>query len=176
MNLTSPGTRASCFWSPTLCIRRYQCSSIRASPSDPYQRALVRFWADYVDKKVYEGWLLIVKNVEGKSMEQGRSVVRESMVALDGALRDVFGPGPYFGGDQLNLVDIVLAPYLCGIDTMETLGNFKVLNESTCPHLCAWAKAVVHYPGVKEGLATTPSQNFLEYIRSIRKTMFGLIE
>ncbi|KAI5069272.1 hypothetical protein GOP47_0015573 [Adiantum capillus-veneris] len=145
-------------------------------PQDPYERALVRFWADYVDKKVYEGCILILKNIEGELMEQGRSVVRESMVALDGALRDVFSPGPYFGGDQINLVDIALASYLCLIETMETLGNFKVLDESTCPHLCAWVKAVVQYPGVKEGLATAPSQKLLESICSMRKTIFGLTE
>ncbi|KAI5069360.1 hypothetical protein GOP47_0015661 [Adiantum capillus-veneris] len=145
-------------------------------PQDPYERALVRFWADYVDKKVYEGCILILQNVKGALTKQGRSVVTESMVALDGALRDVFGPGPYFGGDQINLVDIALGSYLCVFETMETLGDFKVLDESTCPHLCAWAEAVAQYPSVKEGLATAPSHKVLEAIRSIRKTFFSLAE
>ncbi|MCO5560988.1 hypothetical protein L7F22_014608 [Adiantum nelumboides] len=145
-------------------------------PQDPYKRALARFWADYVDKKVFEGCLIIIKNAEGELMEQGRSVVRKSMVVLDGALHGVFGSGPYFGGKHINLVDIALGSNLCLIETIETLGNFKCLDENICPHLYAWAKAVPQYPAFKEGLATAPSEKLLEGVREMRKTLFGLVE
>ncbi|MCO5611260.1 hypothetical protein L7F22_065512 [Adiantum nelumboides] len=98
---------------------------------DPYKRALARFWADYVDKKVYEGCVLIIKNAEGELMEQGRSVRHWETWCLD---------------------------------------------ENICPHLYAWAKAVAQYPGVKEGLATAPSEKLLEGMREMRKTLLGLAE
>ncbi|KAI5072806.1 hypothetical protein GOP47_0012912 [Adiantum capillus-veneris] len=145
-------------------------------PPDPYERAVVRFWADYADKKIFEAIRLILKNAEGELVEQGKKIMKESMATLDKALKDVARDGPYFGGKNINLVDITLASYLCWIETLETLGNFKSLEESTCPHLCEWAKVVVQHPSVKEGLATIPAQKVLESARELRKKYFGILE
>ncbi|MCO5599337.1 hypothetical protein L7F22_053438 [Adiantum nelumboides] len=143
-------------------------------PSDPLKRALVRFWADYADKKILEAILLIWKNGEGDLREQGRNVMKESMATLEAALKDAFGGGPYFGGECINLVDIALASYICWFPALETFGNFKFLEESTCPLLCEWAKLVIQHPSVKEGLATAPSEKILESAAELRKKHFGV--
>ncbi|MCO5573723.1 hypothetical protein L7F22_027497 [Adiantum nelumboides] len=138
-------------------------------PSNPLKRALVCFWADYADKKLEELG-------EGDLREQGRNVMKESMATLDGALKDVFGGGPYFGGECINLVDIVLASCICWFLPVETFENFKFLEESTCPLLCEWAKLVVQHPSVKEGLATAPSEKVLESALETRKKHFGVLD
>ncbi|MCO5601175.1 hypothetical protein L7F22_055294 [Adiantum nelumboides] len=142
-------------------------------PSDPLKRALVRFWTDYADKKVFEACGVIWKNKEEELREQGRNMIKECMATLDGALKDVFGGGPYFGGECINLVDITLSSFIPWFLAVETFGDFKILEENNCPHLCEWAKLVVQHPSVKEGLATAPSKKVLESAQETRKKYYG---
>jgi len=143
-------------------------------PKDPYQRALARFWADYVDKKVATAGGLILYSVDKDVMEQSKRDLLECMVTLDGALGDVFRGGPYFGGKHINLVDIALAPFLCYVETFERLGSFKLLEESKCPHLFRWGKVVLEYPSVKEALSISPSEKVFESVSLLRKMHFGV--
>ncbi|CAI9784308.1 unnamed protein product [Fraxinus pennsylvanica] len=65
-------------------------------PSDPYERAQARFWADYIDKKLYNsgGKITWCKNKE--EAEEGKKEVLEIFKVLEGAL----GDKPYFGGTK----------------------------------------------------------------------------
>eukprot|EP00250_Pteridium_aquilinum_P004668 c14872_g1_i1 orf=2-577(+) len=139
-------------------------------PKDPYQRALVRFWVNYVNKKVYDTGMLIARHSDEEIIERGRKELTECMVTLDGALREVFEGGrPYFGGKQINMMDIVLAPYICWFETYERIGNFKLVQESNCPHLYAWCKAVVEYPSVKEAFSNTDPTKLADRVCFLRK-------
>ncbi|KAI5057351.1 hypothetical protein GOP47_0027366 [Adiantum capillus-veneris] len=143
-------------------------------PVDPYERALSRFWADYVDKKVFDAGALIFMNVEGDAMEQGKKNLLDCMVTLDVALCDVFGGGPYFGGKHINMVDISLAPFICWFETYETLGKFKLLEENNCPHLFRWAQTVAQHPSVKEGISNAPPDKVLGSACMLRKRFLGV--
>lgn len=107
-------------------------------------------------------------------MEKGRRDLIECMITLDAALRDMFGGGPYFGGNHIGLVDIALAPYVCWFETFESIGNFKLLEERKCPHLFAWATLVSEYPSVKEALSIAPPAKILESILFERKEFLGI--
>lgn len=143
-------------------------------PSDPYQRAIARFWADYINKKVYDAGARIIRCPAGEQREQAKKDYIECLVTLDGVLRDVYGGGPYFGGEQIGLVDIALAPFLCWFEAYETLGEFKLLDEEVCPDLCKWAKAVLEYPSVKEALSIAPPHKVVEYASMLRKRALGV--
>ncbi|VAI37633.1 unnamed protein product [Triticum turgidum subsp. durum] len=75
-------------------------------PSDPYARAQARFWADYVDKKVYDCGSRLWK-LKGEPQAQARAEMLEILKTLDGAL----GDKPFFGGDKFGLVDAAFAPF-----------------------------------------------------------------
>eukprot|EP00250_Pteridium_aquilinum_P020715 c24914_g2_i1 orf=205-888(-) len=138
-------------------------------PKDPYQRALARFWADYVDKKVYDAGSRAMRSPEGEEKEQARKDFLETMATLDGVLVKVCGGGPYFGGQHIGLVDIALAPFLCWFDAYETFGKFKPLDEAKCPHLSKWAKTVVECPSVKEAMSIAPPHKVVEFIQKMMK-------
>ncbi|MCO5602028.1 hypothetical protein L7F22_056155 [Adiantum nelumboides] len=142
-------------------------------PKDPYDRAIARFWADFVDKKVYDAGMRIVKSPEGELQEQAKKEMHEHMTTMDGALRDLCGGGPYFGGHNIGFVDIALASYLVWFEAFETMGAFKILDESKCPHLSKWAKDVVEYPSVKDAMTIAPPHKVLDFAGGMRKKALG---
>ncbi|CAL5390860.1 unnamed protein product [Camellia sinensis] len=104
-------------------------------PSDPYQKAQARFWADYVDKKVYVmGRKILDSNVD-EEKEEGKKGFIECLKVLEGEL----GDKPYFGGETFGFVDIALVTLYCW--SYETLGNFSL--EVLCPKLFSWGKRCI---------------------------------
>ncbi|XP_028107029.1 probable glutathione S-transferase parC [Camellia sinensis] len=106
-------------------------------PSDPYQKAQARFWADYVDKKVYDNGLKILHSSVEEEKEESKKGFIESLKVLEGEL----GDKPYFGGEAFGFVDIALVTFYSWFYTYETLGNFSL--EQECPKLISWAKRCI---------------------------------
>nr|XP_010911024.2 probable glutathione S-transferase parA [Elaeis guineensis] len=102
-------------------------------PSDPYERAKARFWADFVDKKVYECGTRLWK-LKGEAHEEARKDMIEILKLLEGEL----GDKKYFGGETFGFVDVAVAPFTAWFYTYETCGKFSVDEE--CLKLAAWAK------------------------------------
>ncbi|CAL5393696.1 unnamed protein product [Camellia sinensis] len=106
-------------------------------PSDPYQKAQARFWADYVDKKVYDNGMKILHSSVEEGKEEGKKGFIECLKVLQGEL----GDKPYFGGEAFGFVDIALVTFYSWFYTYETLGNFSL--EQECPKLISWAKRCI---------------------------------
>ncbi|KAM7252327.1 hypothetical protein ACFE04_024210 [Oxalis oulophora] len=133
-------------------------------PSDPYDRAQARFWADYIDKKVYDAGKRI-NFTKGDEQEQAKKEFFEILKTLEGQL----GDKPYFGGDNFGFVDVALIPFYCWFYTYETFGNIKI--ESECPKLIGWAKRCMEKESVAKNL---PDENKIyEFACGLRKK-FGV--
>uniref|UniRef100_A0A5B6YQR3 glutathione transferase n=1 Tax=Davidia involucrata TaxID=16924 RepID=A0A5B6YQR3_DAVIN len=113
--------------------------------SDPYQRSQARFWADYVDKKIYDAGTKIW-TTKGEEHEAAKKEFIEYAKVLEGVL----GDKPYFGGDTFGFVDIALIPFYCWFYTYETFGNFSI--EAECPKLIKWAKKCMEKKSVSKSL------------------------
>ncbi|URE22375.1 glutathione s-transferase [Musa troglodytarum] len=102
-------------------------------PADPYARAQARFWADFVDKKVFDSAknLLMLK---GEAQEAAKEEFIEILRLLEGEL----GDKKYFGGDAFGFVDIALVPLTTWFYSFETYAGFSV--EEAVPKLVAWSK------------------------------------
>jgi len=101
-------------------------------PADPCQRAQARFWADFVDKKVYSlGRQLWITT--GEAQEAAKKEFLDCFKLLEGEL----GQKPYFGGETLGFVDVALIPFYLWFSALEHCGNFIMVEE--CPKIVAWA-------------------------------------
>ncbi|KAI3828143.1 hypothetical protein L1987_02240 [Smallanthus sonchifolius] len=114
-------------------------------PSDPHQRAQARFWADFVDKELYEASKKIYRGNEEEQVV-GKNEVLRILKLVEGEI----GDKPFFGGDNLGLVDITLVPFYSRFYTWETFGKFSI--EEECPTLMAWAKRCLQKESVAKSL------------------------
>ncbi|OAY28878.1 probable glutathione S-transferase [Manihot esculenta] len=114
-------------------------------PSDPYQRAQARFWADFVDKKIYDIGRK-VWTTKGEEQEAAKKEFIEALKLLEGEL----GNKPYFGGENIGYVDVALVPFYSWFYAYETFGNFSI--EAECPVLIAWAKRCLQKESISKAL------------------------
>jgi len=128
-------------------------------PSHPYQRAQARFWADFVDKKVYDVSRKLW-TTKGEEKEAAKKEFFETYKILEGEL----GDKPYFGGETFGYVDLALVTFYSWFYVVETFGEFSI--EAECPKIIAWAKRCLQ----KETVAKTlPDQKKVyEFIRQMR--------
>ncbi|KAG0467807.1 hypothetical protein HPP92_017135 [Vanilla planifolia] len=129
-------------------------------PSDPYSRAQARFWADYVDKKVYVTGSKLWK-LKGEEQEEGKKELVEIIKTLEGEL----GSKKYFGGESFGLVDITLVPFASWFYVYEAFGGISVEREA--PKLAAWAKGCKERESVAKTLPDP--EKVYEHVISLRK-------
>ncbi|KAL0311391.1 UNVERIFIED_CONTAM: putative glutathione S-transferase parC [Sesamum angustifolium] len=115
-------------------------------PSDPYKRAQARFWADFIDKKIYDAGRKLW-TTKGEELESGKKDFIEILKVLEGEL----GDKPYFGGENFGFVDVALIPFYSWFYTYETRANLNI--EEHCPKLIAWAKRCMEREAVSKSLA-----------------------
>ncbi|KAM0827050.1 hypothetical protein ACQ4PT_068446 [Festuca glaucescens] len=106
-------------------------------PADPLERATARFWAAFVDDKTEE------------KMEAAAQAI-SAMEALEGAFKDcsVSVGKPFFGGDGIGFVDIVLGSYLGWFVVIETMIGVKLMDAARTPELAERFKMADAVKGV----------------------------
>ncbi|XP_060209436.1 probable glutathione S-transferase parC [Lycium barbarum] len=115
-------------------------------PSDPYKRAQARFWADFIDKKVYGSGRRIWVT-KGEEQEAAKKEFIDCLKLLEGEL----GDNPYFNGENFGFVDVAFIPFYSWFPTFEKCRNFSI--EAECPKLMAWAKRCMQKDSVAKSLA-----------------------
>ncbi|KAF8024332.1 hypothetical protein BT93_F1501 [Corymbia citriodora subsp. variegata] len=131
-------------------------------PSDPHERARAKFWADYVDKKIYPALRTILLSM-GEAEEAAKKEYIECLKVLEGEL----GDKAYFGGERFGYVDVSLIPFHSWFYTSETLANFSIREE--CPKLVAWAKRCLQRESVAKSLPDQYKLN--DFILSSRRSV-----
>ncbi|XP_027178620.1 probable glutathione S-transferase parC [Coffea eugenioides] len=130
--------------------------------SDPYQRAQARFWADFVDKKVYDCGRRI-----WATMGEEKEAAKKEFIGIMKTLEGELGNKPYFGGEDFGYVDVALIPFYCWFHAYENFGNFKT--ETECPKLVEWAKRCMQRESVSKSLADP--HKIYEFVVSLKKKL-----
>jgi glutathione S-transferase len=136
-------------------------------PSDPYERAVARFWAAYVDDKVGSAWqvmLFTCKTEEERAEAVARAVA--ALETLEGALRECSKGKSFFGGDGIGLVDVVLGGYLgwfCAVDKM--IGR-RLIDPARTPLLATWEERF-RAADAARGVVPNDADKMLEFLRTL---------
>ncbi|KAI3665193.1 hypothetical protein L6452_43816 [Arctium lappa] len=134
-------------------------------PTCAYGKSRARFWADYIDRKVFPAGRNIWTAKEDGQVESARKEFLDILMYLDGTL----GDKDYFNGDNFGFVDILLIGLTSWFPAFEKYGGFKV--EDHYPKLAAWITRSYARKTVSESL-TNPEKitNFVGMMRQ----MYGI--
>ncbi|CAN0899812.1 Probable glutathione S-transferase [Linum grandiflorum] len=146
-------------------------------PSDPYDRAQARFWADFIDKKVITS--LCYQRIKDSQViyDSGRKIwttkgeeqkaATEEFISHLKTLEGELGDKPYFGGEKLGFVDVTMVPFYSWFHAYEVSGNFSI--ESHCPKLMEWAKRCMMHDSVAKALQD-PNKVY-EFVLQLKKKL-----
>ncbi|KAI3525334.1 hypothetical protein L2E82_51568 [Cichorium intybus] len=135
-------------------------------PSDSYGKARARFWADFIDKKVF----LIGRTMCMTIGEEQEAARKECIYSLK-LMEEELGDKPYLGGESFGYLDLCLIPIYSRFHAYKTYGGMNI--EQECPKLMAWAKRCLNKESVSNSL---PDQlKVLGFVQHLRKK-YGLEE
>ncbi|XP_047150776.1 probable glutathione S-transferase [Vigna umbellata] len=117
-------------------------------PSDPYQRALARFWSKFIDDKIVGATWKSVFTVDEKEREKNVAEAYESLQFLENEIKEK----KFFGGEELGLVDIAAVYVAFWIPLVQEIAGLELLTSEKFPNLYRWSQEFVNHPIVKESL------------------------
>ncbi|KAI4312876.1 hypothetical protein MLD38_037666 [Melastoma candidum] len=126
-------------------------------PVDPFDRAVARFWARYIDDKVNHAVWKALWSPPGEGGDAACEEAYGMLEKLEGLLKE--GDKKYFGGDGIGYVDIA-ANFMAHWSILigEEVTGVRILTEDRFPALCEWAK---NFTGSSIGAAHFPEKEKL---------------
>ncbi|XP_060214475.1 glutathione S-transferase U17-like [Lycium barbarum] len=124
-------------------------------PSDPYDRAIARFWASYIDDK----WFPALRGIVAAQGEDAKKAATESvvegLVLLEDAFKNCSKGEKFFGGDKIGYLDIAFGCLLGGVRVTEKMNNVTLLDVARTPGLYKWAEDFCADSSVKDVMPET---------------------
>uniref|UniRef100_A0A0E0DRD7 glutathione transferase n=1 Tax=Oryza meridionalis TaxID=40149 RepID=A0A0E0DRD7_9ORYZ len=141
-------------------------------PSDPFDRALARFWCHFADDKLGPAVGAVFAST-GKEQEAAVQQVHDNLALLEAELREgAFKGRRFFGGDQVGLLDVVLGCGSYWLAVFEEVTGVRLVDADAFPLFHAWLRDFEAQEEVKE---TIPSvDRLLEYARGLRQMLLAL--
>ncbi|XP_057436917.1 probable glutathione S-transferase [Lotus japonicus] len=116
-------------------------------PSEPYQRAMARFWSKFIDDKVVDTTWKSVFTVEEEEREKRIEELSEALQFLENELKDKF-----FGGEEFGFVDIAAVFVAFYVPLFQEIAGLHLFTAEKFPKLYDWSQDFLNHPVVKESL------------------------
>ncbi|KAF8671065.1 hypothetical protein HU200_050344 [Digitaria exilis] len=148
-------------------------------PADPYECAVARFWAAYVDSKVhlFKELTIVIDGIGGSTVifwtrgtvcvqlhaamlgaligpteEERAAATAETLAALDtleGGLAERSGGKGFFAWDAPGYLDVVLGGFIGWLRAWDKITGLTLLDAGRIPQLVAWAQRVAALDAAK---------------------------
>ncbi|XP_062213128.1 probable glutathione S-transferase GSTU6 [Phragmites australis] len=138
-------------------------------PADAYDRAVVRFWAAYIDDKFFAAW---IKALKGTTEEEKAAATADTLAALETleeAFAELSGGKGFFAGDAPGYLDVVLGGFVGWLRAWDKVAGVKLLDASRTPLLAAWAERFAALDAAK-GVIPDPDQ-IAEFAKGLQARM-----
>ncbi|KAJ7955525.1 putative Glutathione s-transferase [Quillaja saponaria] len=134
-------------------------------PSDPHERALARFWVKFADQKGDSIWSIFLTNGEERE-----KAIKDNMEIFKIVEDQCLGEKKFFGGDNINIVDIAFGGFAHWLGVIEEIVGLNLLEENF-PALHAWTKNFKEVPVIKENLPDR--DKMLVFFKGRREAILG---
>ncbi|KAK6779226.1 hypothetical protein RDI58_021410 [Solanum bulbocastanum] len=116
-------------------------------PKDPYDRALARFWAKFLDDKV--ATMVNTFLHKGDEQENGKKEVCEMLKVLDNELKDK----KVFVGDKFGFSDMAANFVGLWLSIFQEASGVVLVTSENFPNFCDWRDEYINCSQVKEYLS-----------------------
>ncbi|CAN1144734.1 Glutathione transferase GST 23 [Linum perenne] len=119
-------------------------------PTDPYEKAVARFWIKFAEDKLSSAFMIF-----RTSGEEQRKAVEETLEVLKILEEHAFGPleSKYFGGDEMvNIVDLAYGVMGYWLDAVEYCTGVKVFDPLKFPRFHGWIGRFNDAPVIRDNL------------------------
>ncbi|KAJ3690404.1 hypothetical protein LUZ61_019568 [Rhynchospora tenuis] len=130
-------------------------------PASPYERAIARFWAVYIDDKILPSVIGLFNVATEETTAKHIANLHAAFEILEEASKKCSAGKDFFGGDSIGYLDMCLGCYLAWIRALERISEAKLLDETKVPLLAEWEKRILTVDCVKKAL---PSVEKLEVL------------
>ncbi|KAJ3690408.1 hypothetical protein LUZ61_019572 [Rhynchospora tenuis] len=137
-------------------------------PIDPYDRAIARFWAVYIDDKLLSSFIGILKAATEEAKAEKIADTHAALEQLEGSFKKCSAGKAFFGGDSIGYLDVTLGSLLGWIKTAERISGAKLLDEAKVPLLVDWAKRFLALDCAKKTIPTV--ERIEKYARELQAT------
>ncbi|XP_037460420.1 probable glutathione S-transferase GSTU6 [Triticum dicoccoides] len=139
-------------------------------PADPYERAVARFWAAYIDDKVLGPWEMVLKAKTGKERAVWARRTFEAVDVLEeGLMKCCKGKG-LFGGDDIGYLDVLLGGMVPWLYATEKISGHNFFDASKVPLLASWMERFTHLDAAKAVFQEQDVDSLVEFARSVLLT------
>ncbi|CAL4959452.1 unnamed protein product [Urochloa decumbens] len=113
-------------------------------PTDPYERAMARFWADFIENKLTKPFFM-AHWVEGEAREKFEKEGLEQLSILEEQLEGK----KFFGGDRPGYLDVAASALGPWSSVIQEVMGVTVVREDEHPAIVQWAKDYCSHEDLK---------------------------
>ncbi|KAK9116934.1 hypothetical protein Sjap_015881 [Stephania japonica] len=124
-------------------------------PSDPYERAVLRFWAACIDEELLFWIGTIVKARSAEAKVEALDKTKVGLKRIEDLFKDFSKGEKFFGGVRIGYLDIVVGSYLGWVKMAETITKVKLLDKEKMPGLVGWVERFCAHKAVKDVMPET---------------------
>ncbi|KAM0865102.1 hypothetical protein ACQ4PT_043502 [Festuca glaucescens] len=135
-------------------------------PSDPYERAMARFWTRFIDDRLWKALWVALWTEPGEAQVALATPARESLTLLEAQLPD---GKRFFRGDTIGFLDIAASGVALWLPVFEEMAGVQLLAEEEHPALCRWAREYAADETVRQ---CTPDRTMMLAFLTPKRGMF----
>ncbi|CAN6312138.1 unnamed protein product [Urochloa humidicola] len=109
-------------------------------PAEPYECAMSRFWATYIDDKLFASAFQASRAKTEEEKAEAMKQTFAAVVTLEAIFKECSKGKPFFGGDSVGYLDIVLGGLIPMVDVGEARYGIKLFDGTRSPLLEAWVE------------------------------------
>ncbi|XVE79506.1 hypothetical protein DITRI_Ditri14bG0064300 [Diplodiscus trichospermus] len=128
-------------------------------PQDPYDRAMARFWAKFIDEKI-QPTARNANLAEEKEREQAVEECCQQLKMLENELQGK----PFFGGDTMGYLDIAALVIAFWFEVVREVVGLDLITEERFPILCKWIGKLQDIDVINE--CRPPKEKHVNYVRA----------
>ncbi|KAF3437702.1 hypothetical protein FNV43_RR20458 [Rhamnella rubrinervis] len=137
-------------------------------PQDPYKRAQVRFWVNFLHEQVFEVLYSIIKT-DGDAQKKALKGLHEKLQVLEEGLKNFFPDcSKPVVSENVGMLEIVVTSILGNYKAQQDVLGLKVIDCEKTPLVFSWVAALVDLPVVKETLP--PFEQYVPFLNFMRQT------